>query len=105
MLDQLYGFLRFFVDKERVTLPKGGPVIIMGEDAAVIHTRGGTGPDARIERRALLPWRMPGFEANAQEALAALKGHPAPLLLFNDSNQKYRVEETPASLRWYDAPR
>jgi hypothetical protein len=105
MLDQLYGFFRFFIDKERVTLPKGGPVIIMGEDAAVVYTRGGTGPDARIERRALVPWRMPGFESAMQDALAALKGHPAPLLLFNGNNQKYRVEETPASLRWYDAPR
>ncbi|MEZ0262059.1 MAG: hypothetical protein ACAH80_13705 [Alphaproteobacteria bacterium] len=105
MLDQLYGLFSFFKNKERVTLPKGGPVIIMGEDAAVIYSRGGTGPMASIERRALLPWRMPGFEAAMQEALSGLKGQPAPLLLFNGSNQKYFVEETPASLRWYDAPR
>lgn len=105
MLDALYGLYSFFRDKERVTLPKGAPVIIMGEDAAAIYTRGGTGPMAAIERRALLPWRMQGFDGAMQEAMLSLKGAPAPLLLFNGTNQQYRLQDIPPKVRWYDAPR
>jgi hypothetical protein len=101
MLGPLYGILRYFRDRQPVTLPPNAPVMIAGEDAAVIYARTGAG----MERRGIFPWRMPGFDAALQEALAGLKGGPAPLLLFNGSNQKYRVAEIPKTLRWYDAPR
>jgi hypothetical protein len=101
LTDQLYGIFSFFREQHAPKIPAGAPLVIAGEDAVIVYAQTGAG----IDRRVMLPWRTAGFEGALQEILHSLKPAPPPLLLFNGSNQKYRVEDIPASLSWYDQPR